>query len=114
MIGRIRSRAVFRRLREHGARHRSGPVSLVVLPVGPDDPAVGGLAFAIPRSVGSAVVRNGVRRRMRAAARDLDRRDRFPAVWCLIVARPGVERLGVADLAQRMDRVLNEGPAGRA
>ena len=113
MIGRIRSRAVFRRLREHGVRHRSGPVTLVVLPVGPDDPSVGGLAFAIPRSVGSAVVRNGVRRRMRAAARELDRQDRFPPVWCLIVARPGAERLGVADLAERMDRVLNGGAVRR-
>lgn len=107
MIGRIRSRAVFRRLREHGARHRSGPVTLVLLPVGPEDPPEGGLAFAIPRSVGPAVVRNRVRRRAKAAAQHLDRLGRFPGVWCLMVARPGAERLEVQEFVDRMDRAFN-------
>ena len=65
-IGRVHDRRSFLRLRAEGRRGRSGPVSVTaVLDPTLDPPRV---AFAIGRPTGNAVVRNRVRRRLRAAA----------------------------------------------
>lgn len=65
LIWRIRDRATFTELRRRGRRRREGPISVTWVP-GPDHepPKV---AFAIGRKVGSAVVRNRLRRRLRGA-----------------------------------------------
>jgi ribonuclease P protein component len=62
VIDRLRGRAAFIRLRAEGARHGSGPIRLVSR-LDPTQNAH--IAFAIPRSVGNAVERNRVRRRIR-------------------------------------------------
>ena len=68
LIWRVRDRTMFRALM-HGRRRRSGPlqVSAALVSTRPDPPRI---AFAVGRSVGNAVVRNRVRRRLRAAVRE--------------------------------------------
>lgn len=83
---RVRDRATFDRLRRSGLRARSGPLTVIWVPPSPSlaggdvaDGAAGAgpvdseprVAFAIARRVGSAVVRNRVRRRLRAVLADL-------------------------------------------
>lgn len=65
LIWRIRDRATFEAL-AGARRRRRGPISMAFLP---GDPAVPPrVAYAVGKRVGPAVVRNRVRRRMRAAA----------------------------------------------
>jgi ribonuclease P protein component len=68
LIGRVGDRATFDALRRRGRRARSGPVTVVHVP-GSYEVRV---AYAVGRKVGPAVVRNRIRRRLRAAVRDLD------------------------------------------
>lgn len=108
LIDRITSRATFRSFSR--SRDRVGtPWFTVIRSSGPPDPpALGaGLAFAIPRRVGTAVQRNRLRRRLRSAARDryLDRGG--PSGWFLVVVRPGAEAASYADLAGALDTALD-------
>ena len=68
LIGRFGDRATFDALRREGRRARRGPMTVIHLP-GPHEVRV---AYSIGRKVGTAVVRNKVRRRLRAAVRELD------------------------------------------
>lgn len=70
MPGRIRTRRRFARLATPSARGASGPLRVAYS----DDPDASGVdvAFAVPRKVGSAVERNRIRRRLRAAVDGLD------------------------------------------
>jgi ribonuclease P protein component len=67
VIWRIRDRAVFARFRRDGRRVRVGSLWMSLLA----DPTAlpPRVAFAVGRSVGTAPVRNRVRRRLRALAR---------------------------------------------
>ena len=65
MAWRIRDRATFEALRRSGRRVRRGPVTVTYTAAGTaPEPRV---AYAIGRRVGTAVVRNRLRRRLRAA-----------------------------------------------
>ena len=64
MTWRVRDRATFRALASR-PRHRRGPITLTVADVGDDGPPR--VAFAINKRTGSAVARNRLRRRLRAA-----------------------------------------------
>lgn len=67
--GRVRHSATFRALRFTRLRSRSGPVRIALVDDGDfDRPCV---AFAISRKVGGAVVRNRLRRRLRAIAEEV-------------------------------------------
>ena len=66
----------FDRLRREGIRLRRGPIRMIAR-VDPTD--VTRLAVALPRSVGSAVVRNRIRRRLRVVFRALDQAGQIPA-----------------------------------
>lgn len=70
MPGRIRTRRRFARLATPSARGASGPLRVTYV----DDPDASGVdvAFAVPRKVGPAVVRNRVRRRLRALVDAID------------------------------------------
>jgi ribonuclease P protein component len=67
-IGRIRTRSTFTTLRQDGRRARSGALRVTHVP---DLSGEARVAYAISRAVGSAVVRNRVRRRLRAACVEL-------------------------------------------
>jgi ribonuclease P protein component len=82
VIWRIRNRAVFGRFRRDGRRARVGPLWMSVIV----DPAAvpPRMAFSIGRTVGSAPVRNRIRRRLRAVARA--RADQLAPGWYLVGA----------------------------
>jgi ribonuclease P protein component len=63
---RIRDRATFEVLRRSGRRVRRGPVTVTYAAVG--DAARPRVAYVVGKRVGGAVVRNRLRRRLRAAA----------------------------------------------
>lgn len=56
------------------------------------------MAFAIPKRVGPAVVRNRLRRQLRAAAREIDREQPVEAGWYLVVVHPGARGEQYQDL----------------
>lgn len=95
-IGRIRHRRLFDQLSHSPHRATSGPVRAVYVPAetGWEFPLVG---YAINRRCGGAVVRNRVRRRMRAAAAAVAPDLRRGAY--LISVRPGVTALEYKELA---------------
>ncbi len=69
VIERLAGHRAFARLRAEGTRRGRGPIRLVVRPDTSQRPR---FAFAIPRTVGTAVVRNRTKRRLRAVLVDLD------------------------------------------
>jgi ribonuclease P protein component len=68
-IGRVRTRAGFAALAATGRRARGGLVRVTTVVGDPADRVEA--AYAIGRSVGPAVVRNRIRRRLRAALAEL-------------------------------------------
>src|SRR5258708_21849607 len=93
-LWRISDRGTFSALRRRGRRARSGPITLTWLP-----PEVGALdapprvGFAVGRSVGGAVVRNRIRRRLRAGFRELVRAGTLPGGAYLVGATAAVTTL---------------------
>jgi ribonuclease P protein component len=94
LIGRFGDRATFDALRRDGRRARRGPMTVTYLPGGTD----ARVAYAIGRSVGSAVVRNRLRRRLRAAARELDAPGGLAPGAYLVALRPEAARCSYQDL----------------
>jgi ribonuclease P protein component len=88
----ISDRRTFQELRRQGHRIRRGPLTVTWLPPAPGAPATPPRAgFAIGKGTGGAVVRNRMRRRLRAALRARLAEGRLP---------PGTYLLGgTADLA---------------
>ena len=73
-------------------------------------------AYAVGRPVGPAVVRNRVRRRLRAAAREIDvARSGLPAGAYLVSVRPAVAQVPYAslrdDLASALAVVASDQPS---
>jgi ribonuclease P protein component len=107
-LWRIRDRRTFRALRADGKRRRSGPVQVTVLPDATDVAAGGGavtaprLGFAISRTVGPAVVRNRLRRQLRAHVRDLDL---APGAY-LVHVSPAAAGLPGAELGAHLEEAL--------
>lgn len=95
LIGRVGDRATFEALRRDGRRAGRGPMTVVYLP-GTGEVRV---AYAIGRKVGPAVVRNRLRRRLRAAVRDLDRSTGGLATGAYLVSlRPAAAQLSYQEL----------------
>jgi len=86
LIDRIHERAVFGRLGRDADRARSGPLTVLRAGVpGSTRPAV---AYAISRKVGSAVVRNRLRRQLRVVCSELAADGRLDPAAYLVVVRP--------------------------
>lgn len=100
--GRIRDRATFVELARSGRRARRGALTLVLLP------QPGGtecrVAYAIGRTVGPAVTRNLVRRRLRELVRA--RADALPAGALLIRVAPAAASQSFATLGRTLDEAL--------
>jgi len=56
------------------------------------------VAYAVGRPVGTAVARNRLRRRLRAAVADCDATRPLPAGWYLLGAAPAASELSAAEL----------------
>jgi len=116
VIWRIRDRTTFVELRRRGVRARIGPLALSHLA---DDlgqpPRVG---YAIGRHVGSAVVRNRVRRRLQAGVAELvsTADHRLGSGAYLITVAPGATALSFGALkdhvAALVDQVERRAPRG--
>ena len=99
--GRLQGRSSFYRLRTSGQRIRRGPLSATVLHTG--EPAR--IGFALPASLGNAVVRNRLRRRLRAIAmskQDLPKADIVirPHPACVALSYKGLEGLFIELMTQ--------------
>jgi ribonuclease P protein component len=105
LIWRIRDRATFDALAS-GRRRRQGPISMTFLP---GDPAVPPrVAYAVGKRVGPAVVRNRVRRRLRAAAQ-AHRAELQPGGAYLFGAGPVAAVVPYAEIDAAMGRLLARG-----
>ncbi|MGB7051825.1 MAG: ribonuclease P protein component [Acidimicrobiales bacterium] len=108
-IGRIRSQRVFAALRKAPARGRSGPIGVSFAQVAePGGPLVG---FAVSRRVGGAVVRNRLRRRIRAVMRDLAPSLQDGAY--LVSAAPGATMVAASELREAVTRATQQALARR-
>lgn len=94
----------------------SGPITAVYAPDEPENTATAGVsgspdapprvAFSVPRAVGSAVVRNRVRRRLRSILATASSQGRVaPGAWLFIV-RPPAADLGFHDLDAVVGSIL--------
>ncbi len=99
----IRDRATFLGLRRSGRRVRRGPVTVTWVPGEPDDPTR--VAYTVGRKVGGAVVRNRVRRRLRAVVRE-DRGLLQPGAY-LIGAGPEAVPMPYGELRAAACEALN-------
>jgi len=102
VVAPVRTREDFDALSRSRARRRSGPI-WVVRADGDDEPRV---AYAVPRKVGTAVIRNRVRRRLRAMIADLDRRGRLVPGLYLVGVRPEAITLDAGALRDHLLHAL--------
>jgi len=104
LIWRIRERSVFARLSQDGLRARAGVLWCTFLP----DPSASPprVAFAIGRAVGPAVVRNQVRRRLRALMSSLPDDQPLPSGWYLVGARPAVVARSFPQLSSDVEALI--------
>jgi ribonuclease P protein component len=82
-LWRISDRSSFQELRRHGRRARRGPITVTWLADGPPHPRAG---FVVGKAAGGAVVRNRIKRRLRAGLRDLQASNRLPLGTYLVGA----------------------------
>lgn len=68
------------------------------------------VAFSLGRALGPAVVRNRLRRRLRMACRELDRRAEMPGGLLLIGARPPATELTYEQLRAELSSILRRLP----
>ncbi|UDY34346.1 ribonuclease P protein component [Dermatobacter hominis] len=111
MLERITRRAVFRAFAPPAPRHRSGPLTLVVADRPQDDGDAAGLAMAVSRKVGPAVVRNRLRRQIRAAAAELDAERPVRRGWYLVILHPPARGRTTAELRGSLAAALDRAGA---
>ena len=99
--GRVRTRGEFAALRQRGKGSRQRSVRVLHVADGADGARV---AFAIGRPVGTAVVRNRLRRQLRAALRELE-----PAAGLYLVSvHPNAAQRSYSDLRGELAAALTE------
>ena len=111
-IWRVTDRATFRELRRRGRRARSGPVAVTWLAPDPSEmPTPPRVAFATGRAVGASVRRNRVRRRLRAALRELQGQGRLPGGSYLLAGSAEVARMPWPDLVAAVGEAVDAATA---
>lgn len=103
MVEAVRTRRAFSALSSSRTRGRSGPV-WVVRAAGADDGIH--VAYAVGRAVGGAVVRNRVRRRLRAVVTDLERRRELPSGLYLVGVTPDAATVAFDSLADHVEHAV--------
>ena len=106
MLERITRRSVFRGFAPPAPRYRSRLVTLVVAPRAQSAGDGAGLAMAVGRGVGPAVVRNRIRRQIRHVAVELDSEQTWPSGWYLVIAHRSARGCTSADLRSALVDVL--------
>lgn len=107
VVGRITDKATFRALARSKRRGTAGPltVSYCALAPRPGQTPGGGrpqVGYAVPKSLGNAVVRNRVRRRLRVATRLLA--PSLPEGAYLVRAAPGSASVRFDDMVDLLER----------
>jgi ribonuclease P protein component len=102
LIRRVRGHDTFRELARTPSRRR-GALGARLLPGDPSEPPA--VAYSIPRVVGGAVERNRLRRRLRAALRDLEP-ELVPGGRYLVSAGPAVSAMSPTELRATLCEVL--------
>ena len=102
LIWSVRDRATFQALRRSRARVRRGPITVTWVPGDPSEPPR--VAYAVGRSAGGAVVRNRIRRRLRAVSREAGPLLR-PGAY-LVGAHAGASSLSYRELRATLCEVL--------
>jgi ribonuclease P protein component len=103
-LWRVTDAATFEALRRSGRRARAGALSLTWLPGPPGEPPR--LAFAIGKVVGTAVVRNRLRRRLRSTFAELA--PSLPPGTYLVGARPAAATLDHGELRRTVSALLDQ------
>ena len=112
-VGRIRERATFRALRQPVRRASSGPVRAAFVPGPPSgEVAFPQVAYAVGRRTGNAVVRNRVRRRLRAAVGEVAG-SVSPGAYLLAAERAAMD-VPYQDLVRAVGQAMGRAGAGRA
>ncbi|MEX1217773.1 MAG: ribonuclease P protein component [Acidimicrobiales bacterium] len=115
MIWRVRDRRTFQELRRRGRRVRSGTVVVTMLTPTPetiDEPPK--VAFAVSRNVGTAVVRNRLRRQVRSYLTELRAANpaRFPSGSWLFALQPAAAEVDrsalITDVETCIDRLVGD------
>ncbi len=102
MLWRVRDRSTFVELRRRGRRVRAGHLTLTWVPRPRGTPPQ--VAFAVGRAMGSAVVRNRVRRRLRSALGQ--RAADLPAGAYLLAVSPEAASASAEDLRSNVGTVI--------
>jgi ribonuclease P protein component len=112
-LWRVTDRTTFDAIRRAGQRARRGPLTVTWLPPTPgvaaEPPRV---AFALGRSIGGAVVRNRIRRRLRAGLRELQAAHDLPDGAYLLSGSPELARLPWAALCAVLRDAVHAATAG--
>lgn len=106
MVAPVRSREDFTALSRSRARGRSGPIWVVHAPHAEAEQPGARVAYAVSKKVGTAVVRNRVRRRLRPVMDDLDHDGQLPAGGYLVGVRPDVVGLPSPELRRHLSRAV--------
>lgn len=108
MVDAVRTRRSFAALSRSRSRARSGPLWVVRSddPVPGRDPDTVRVAYAIGRAVGGAVVRNRLRRRLRAAVHEVERAGALSPGAYLIGVDASAAATPYADLRRYLDGAL--------
>ena len=99
---RIRDRETFRRLRAEGRQTRRGPLTVIFVDTSPSEPPR--VAYAVGSKVGGAVVRNRLRRRLRAIVHEAA--PQLPPGAYLITAAPAAAHLTFGELRTTVREIL--------
>ena len=111
MIGALSSRRTVERLWAEGVRFGRGPLRLLVRPaLAHEVVGTANIGYVIPRKVGSAVLRNRLRRRLRAILRDISVADPsiLPPGDYLFRVNASFERWSHAELRRVVVKLLTQ------
>lgn len=100
----LRTPRDFRRVLKEGKRKTVGGIVLVAAPAGQGPPRVG---LTVSKSIGSAVTRNRVKRRLRHTVRDVQLQ---PAMDYVIIARQSIVDASYPTLMGWLGRAIEELP----